>query len=281
MAEPIMTSSPETLGPEIILRIEEPREEFDPTTFFGLLGALGLIVVAVMMGQSKANFFDLAAVMIVVFGTIAVTSVSYTTDELSMAWAAIKASVKRHVRNPTTTARQLLDLSSIARRKGILAVSLNEAELRKDPDLKQAMTLVADGFLPTDIEKFLSQEIDTLHEKNRKASSVLRRGAEIAPGMGLIGTLVGLVQMLAQLDNPSAIGPAMAIALLTTFYGAIMGTIILAPLAAKIERNATEEAVIHTLIMAGAASIARQENPRRLEITLNAILPPSQRVSYF
>jgi chemotaxis protein MotA len=281
MAEPVMTSPPETLGPEPVLRVEQPRQEFDAATFFGLVGAIALITVAVMMGQSKANFFDLAAVMIVVFGTAAVTSISYTSDELNMAWAAIKASVIRSIRNPTAMARQLLDLSTIAKRKGILAVSQNDAELNKDPDLKQAMILVADGFVPHDIEKFLSQEIDTLHEKNRKAASVLRRGAEIAPGMGLIGTLVGLVQMLAQLDNPSAIGPAMAIALLTTFYGAIMGTIILAPLAAKIERNATDEALIRTLIMAGASSIARQENPRRLEITLNSILPPSQRVSYF
>jgi len=99
--------------------------------------------------------------------------------------------------------------------------------------------------------------------------------------MGLIGTLIGLVQMLGNLDDPSTIGPAMAVALLTTFYGAVLANMVFSPMASKLERNSTEEAMVNTVYMMGAASIGRQENPRRLEMLLNSILPPSKRVQYF
>ena len=99
--------------------------------------------------------------------------------------------------------------------------------------------------------------------------------------MGLIGTLIGLVQMLADLQNPETIGPSMAVALLTTFYGAILGTAVLAPMAAKLERNSNDEAMIHTLVLIAMSSISRQDNPRRLEMLLNSELPPNHRIRYF
>jgi chemotaxis protein MotA len=99
--------------------------------------------------------------------------------------------------------------------------------------------------------------------------------------MGLIGTLIGLVQMLSQLDDPAAIGPAMAVALLTTFYGAMLSTMVLAPIAAKLEGNSEHEALTRKLILVGAVSIARGENPRRLEMLLNSILPPAHRLNTF
>ena len=99
--------------------------------------------------------------------------------------------------------------------------------------------------------------------------------------MGLIGTLVGLVQMLGALNNPAAIGPAMAVALLATLYGAVLGNMILTPLAGKIESVAEQDSLIHTLYLTGSLSIARQENPRRLEMLLNSVLPQGSRVQYF
>ena len=99
--------------------------------------------------------------------------------------------------------------------------------------------------------------------------------------MGLIGTLVGLIQMLGNLEDPSTIGPAMAVALLTTFYGAILANMVFTPLASKLERNASEDTLINHLYVMASASIGRQENPRRLEMLLNTILPPGHRVEYF
>ena len=99
--------------------------------------------------------------------------------------------------------------------------------------------------------------------------------------MGLIGTLIGLVMMLADLENPETIGPAMAVALLTTFYGAILGTIVMAPLAVKLEKRSSDEALMKVLVKTAAVSIANQDNPRKLEMLLNSELPPTQRIRYF
>jgi chemotaxis protein MotA len=99
--------------------------------------------------------------------------------------------------------------------------------------------------------------------------------------MGLIGTLIGLVQMLGSLDDPSSIGPAMAVALLTTFYGAVLANMVFNPLAGKLERNSHIESTVSQIYTIGAASISRQENPRRLEMMLNTILPPDNRVAFF
>ena len=110
---------------------------------------------------------------------------------------------------------------------------------------------------------------------------VLRKMGEFSPAMGLIGTLVGLVQMLGHLDDPSTIGPSMAVALLTTFYGAVLANIVFLPLASKLERNSAEETLVNNVYLMGAASIGRQENPRRLEMLLNSVLPPAKRVRYF
>ena len=105
--------------------------------------------------------------------------------------------------------------------------------------------------------------------------------AEFSPAMGLIGTLIGLVQMLGNLQDPTTIGPAMAVALLTTFYGAVLANMVFLPMASKLERNANEEALINQIFLLASVSVGRQENPRRLEMMLNSILPPSQRVAYF
>ena len=118
----------------------------------------------------------------------------------------------------------------------------------------------------------------TRHALNQTA---VKAWIDIAPAMGMIGTLIGLVQMLQNMSDPSSIGPAMAVALLTTFYGALLGTAVLAPMAAKLERNSNEEAMLRSLIMVAMSSIARQDNPRRLELLLNTELPPEDRIQYF
>ena len=100
-------------------------------------------------------------------------------------------------------------------------------------------------------------------------------------GLGLIGTLVGLVQMLGQLDDPSTIGPSMAVALLTTFYGAVLSNMVFSPLAAKLERNSDEEMLLNNIYVTGVTSIGRQENPRRLEMLVNTLLSPADRVQHF
>lgn len=266
---------------DIIVRIERPRTGADLTTIFGLILTFALIAWGIAIGQSDANFFNLPSVLIVVLGTLTVTAVSYSWEELKKAGGVIAHSFVFAKSDPSVMARQLLDITMVARKKGFLALSSLESELSKDPHLSRAVQIVTDGYTGDDIERILIQDLDALQERHRRSASILRRGAEVAPAMGLIGTLIGLVQMLADLENPDAIGPAMAVALLTTFYGAIMGMAVLAPMAAKLERNSNDEALIRSMIITTMTAIAKQENPRRLEMLLNSELPPDHRIRYF
>lgn len=263
------------------IRIRRPYYEFDLATVFGLIIALGLIILAIFLGDAQAQFFNVRALIIVLLGTIAVTCISYTSRELSRAGAVILKSVFPQKRDPRAMARQLLDIAVVARVRGPLALMDTRDELRRDSYLKEAVEMVADGFEGDDVQRILGQELEAQMDRHGRSASILRRASEIAPAMGLIGTLLGLVQMLAQLDDPSSIGPAMATALLTTFYGAILGTVVLAPLAAKLEKNSNDEALIKHLVIIAMRSITNKENPRHLEIRLNSELPPESRVKYF
>jgi chemotaxis protein MotA len=141
--------------------------------------------------------------------------------------------------------------------------------------------MIVDGNPGKDAEVILRREMHSTVMRHSKSTSVLKKLGEFSPAMGLIGTLIGLVQMLANLDDPSSIGPAMAVALLTTFYGAVMANMIFLPLASKLERNSSEETLVNNIYLMGVASIGRKENPRRLEMLINSLLPPSQRIRYF
>ncbi len=280
MAEPNEKTTPDTT-PLPNVRVPKPSTGADFATILGLILSIAVIAIAIISSESNANFFNLPSVLIVIIGTITATTISYTGHELSQSLSVISSSLFRPIRNFTAIARALLDLSSIARKRGILQISNYEKQTKNEPFLNKAMRLVVDGCGEEDVYRILQQEIDMEEERLMRAASVLRRASEIAPAMGLIGTLVGLVQMLADLEDPQSIGKNMAIALLTTFYGAIMGTVVLAPLAAKLERNAAEEITFRTMSLKTAISMLRQENPRNLEMIINSLLPASQRVRYF
>lgn len=281
-----MTNTADGQGPaatqaNIALAINKPGRSVDLATLLGLAMALGVIGAAIFSNRSDAQFINLPSILIVVCGTIFATMVSFSVEEIIGAGKIILQSFLRTKYRPKIMAKQLLDITMIARKSGLLALGAVENETKKDKLLQQAVQMVTDGYTGDDIERILTQEREAVLERHRRTASIARRGAEVAPAMGLIGTLVGLVQMLADLQNPDNIGPAMALALLTTFYGAILGTVILAPIAAKLERNSSDEAMIRSLVLIAMSSIARQENPRRLEMLLNAELPPSQQIEYF
>jgi chemotaxis protein MotA len=258
------------------------RRTFDLATLLGLGGAVALIVGALAMGGSGKAFLNLPAALIVIGGTFAVTTVCFSLREMLQAQSMVLRTLFRTHRDPSDAAVQMLEFAVLARRNGVLSLQVAaESVGASDPFLGQALTMVADGSTGDVIERVLKTEIAATSARHAKGASVLRKGAEVAPAMGLIGTLVGLVQMLGNLSDPSNIGPAMAVALLTTFYGATLANVVLAPLASKLERNSREEILVKHIFLMASSSIARQENPRRLEMLLNSVLPPSKRVQYF
>lgn len=263
------------------IKIVRPKKRFDMATVMGMSLTVIIIGAALALTGSIMSFYDLPAVLMVIFGTFTITAMSYSSDELKKAAQILKSSMVKSVRRPSTMARQLLDLSVLVKSKGPLALSQVESEVRKDPFLFQGILFIADGYTPDEVNRILTQDIEALIERHRRTASIARRAAEVSPAMGLVGTLVGLVQMLHQLDDPSKIGPAMAVALLTTFYGALMSTVFLMPLATKLERNSGEDVMIKEMILTAIVSMARQDHPRKLEHELNMLLPPGERVRYF
>lgn len=254
---------------------------FDPATLAGLFAAFGLVALAMAIGGSPHSFLDAPAMLIVLGGTFGVTLVSFSLEDVMRTYPIVAKTVVRNVSDPTLTAQKMIDIAMVARQRGHLAIEDAVSNEIGNPFGRRALQMVVDGQSPEDIEKILKQEIEEMTYRHYNGAGILRKAAETAPAMGLIGTLIGLVQMLGNLDDPSTIGPNMAIALLTTFYGAILSSMLFAPLASKLERNSEKETLNARLYMFAAASMGRQENPRRLEAQMNALLPPANRTATF
>lgn len=257
------------------------RLGLDTATLLGLAGAFAVVFTAILGGGAPGAYLDLPAFLIVAGGTVTVTAVSFSARDLGTARRTVPTALFRTGYNARAVARQMLLMAETAHRTDIDALADLLPDLRRETFLHRCLTLVTEGQPPDEIERVLTTEAETAIAALTRTAAILRRAAEVAPSMGLIGTLIGLVQMLGSLNNPAAIGPGMAVALLATLYGAVLGNMVLTPLAGKLENAAEQEALIRTLHLTGALSIARQENPRRLEMLLNSVLPPGSRVQYF
>jgi chemotaxis protein MotA len=235
----------------------------DMTSLLGLAGGAVLVAAAIAMGGSLAAFFNLPSVLIVVGGTAAVTAISFSVEEVLRVQPIILQAILHKPADAVDAARRVLRLAEQARRRGPIHLESQLPLLAGTPFLQRALRLVVDGGSPDDVQLAMTSDLEAMRQR------------------GLIGTLVGLIQMLSRLEDPSAIVPGMSVALVTTFYGAIIAHMALLPLAGKLERNSEAEALVSQIFLLGALSIARQENPRRLETLLNTVLPPAQRVRYF
>lgn len=253
----------------------------DNATILGLAGGFGFVALAILIGGSPAAFVSWPALLIVLGGTAAVTTISFSLSEILNTQNLVMHTMFRTKSDVETAAREVISVAEQARRHGEKDMERLMQSMDRMPFLARGIEMILDGAPPEDIERTLAREVDAMTRRHIRSASVLRRAAEVAPAMGLIGTLVGLVQLLGNLQEPETIGPAMAVALLTTFYGAILANMVFAPLANKLERNSADEAMLLNIYALGAASIRRKENPRRLEMLINATLPPAQRVHYF
>jgi chemotaxis protein MotA len=251
------------------------------SAIIGLFSAFGLIIAAMAINGTMGAFVNIAGMLIVIFGTAAVTAISFSGRELLEAPKTVWRVISKDLLNPTDAAFQIIQMAEKARKNGVLLLEKQILKSKTDPFFVKGIQLVVDGTNGAEVEQIMHREAGTIQSRNLRSVDVLRRAGEVAPAMGLIGTLVGLIQMLGSLDDPSSIGSAMAVALLTTFYGAILAHMVFIPLAARIERVSAEQALLNSVYALGASSIGREENPRRLEIMVNTILPPERKVKYF
>lgn len=252
------------------------------STLLAMLAAFLLITGAILIDGSPLAFVNLQGVLIVIVGTVAVTAISFRFQEMITLPGNIFVLLRHGQLDPSAEALKVLKIAVEARKQNdVMMLDRLLPRLKSTPFLMKAIQLVVDGAQTDEIEQIMRRENSTASAKNMRAVDFLRRAGDVAPAMGLIGTLIGLIKMLGNLDDPSTMGPAMATALLTTFYGAVMAHLVFIPLAAKTEHCTSEEALVNNLYSMAATSIRRKENPRRLEMLLNTILPPAKRITFF
>lgn len=246
----------------------------DIATLIGLLGGFGIIIGAIATGGDIMLFVNIPSVLIVVGGTFMVTLMQVSMkDFLGSFSIGMKAFFYK-----TDDARQLIEeavqLADIARKNGLLA--LEGQEIGND-FLKTGINLCVDGHDPAFVQKILTKDIDLTIERHEVGQKMFRSMATMAPALGMIGTLVGLVQMLANMSDPSSIGPAMAVALLTTLYGAVIANAFAIPMADKLARASELERINRSLILETISGIQEGMNPRVLEQLLSTYLPSGKR----
>jgi len=248
---------------------------------FGILAGLGLVVAAIFMSGGAKGFLDAPSFFIVIGGTTAITIACYSWSEVADLSRSVRKLVLHKIKNPKEAAEFVVSLAEHSKKFGLLGLQNREKEIEKDSMLSKGVKMLVDGTNVEETEQVIKQDIQSGLERNKRSAAILRKASEIAPAMGLIGTLIGLVQMLTELDNPSNIGPYMAIALLTTLYGALIAYMVLTPLATKIERNSEEELLLNKIYLISVVCIGKQENPRKVERLVNTILPPSKRIKIY
>ena len=248
----------------------------DLATLIGLLGAAALIVIAVVMGGSTDIFVNIPGIVLVLGGSIMVT---LSQVSLKTFLGAFKVGMKAFFHkssSQTELIQEAVELAQIARKEGVLALENREIS---EPFLEQGIGLCIDGHSPEVVHKMLNKDINLTIERHDLGALTFKSMGDVAPAMGMIGTLIGLVQMLSSMDDPKKIGPAMAIALLTTLYGAVIANAFANPIAGKLKAISKVERLNKRLILESVSSIQSGTNPKVLEQLLMTFLPAGQRAS--
>ena len=250
----------------------------DIATIIGAVVAFGLVGGSIAMGGGAA-FIDAPSAMIVLGGSVGAIMLATSMQKFQGIGKVFAKALKPDDLPAAQTATKIVEYAQIARREGLLG--LESALASAHPFLANGIQLAIDGISPELVEEIQYMEIDRIKQRHKAGNELMTLGATFAPAMGLIGTLIGLVQMLQNMSDPSTIGPAMAVALLTTFYGALLANLVFVPVASKLKMRSTAEVEYHELMLEGALSIAKGESPRMVEKKINAMLPPSERLSLF
>jgi len=246
----------------------------DFATLLGLISGMALVVTAIVMGGDTTLFIDLPSFMIVFGGTFGTIFVAFPFEEVSQALnAGFKAFASRKVQ-VREVVNIMVKIADISRREGLIALENVKTE---NMVLKKACQLIADNADPGLIRGTLAIEITSMKRRHKVGEEVFKRLGSLAPSFGMIGTLIGLVQMLANLNDPKSIGPAMAIAIITTFYGTILATVIFLPIATKLKALTLQEVVHLEIIFEGAKCILENNNPMLVHEKLSSFLAPRER----
>jgi chemotaxis protein MotA len=248
----------------------------DITTVIGIATGAGLLFLAIFQGGGVGMFINMPALMITAGGTIAATLINYPLGDIVRVVGVVKNAFLSKMGSPQKTIARLVAFAEKARREGLLAL---EKELKEvnDPFMKGGLELAIDGLDPDLVTSMLNMELNFLTERHRRGQGMFRAMGKFAPAFGMLGTLIGLIQMLRSIEDPSSIGPGMAVALITTFYGTLIANLICLPLAGKLENISEHEVMVKNLVIEGIRSIQSGDSPRVVERKLRSFLAPKMR----
>lgn len=246
----------------------------DLATLIGMVGACIILMLAIITGGSAMIFINLPSILIVVGGSLLVVMIKFSLKDFLGAVKVAAAAFKNKTQPSTELIEQMLEMAKIARKEGVLALEKMEIE---NQFLRDAVMMMVDGTDKETIKERMEKEIRQTIERHSWGAKIFVALTDVAPAMGMIGTLIGLVQMLSNMEDPKAIGPAMAVALLTTLYGAFIANVIAKPIADKLTLIKADIARNSMLCIDGVMAIQEGLNPRIIEPMLQIYLPPEQR----
>lgn len=246
----------------------------DLATLIGFLVAWALIIATIALGSGALVFINAPSLMIVLGGTIAVVMMRFTLGQFI---GSIKTAIKAFMyksESPEELIAAVVELATIARKEGLLAL---EGQEITNPVLAGGIRMLVDGHEQAVVKKALSTEMNETVSRHKIGQAIFKAIGDAGPAMGMIGTLVGLVQMLSNMSDPKSIGPAMAVALLTTLYGAMLANMFALPVSDKLALRSTEEQMNKHIIIESVLGIQEGQNPKVLDELLKNFLPASKR----
>lgn len=246
----------------------------DLATLVGIVGSIALIIIAMLMSGELGMFVDGPSLVIVIGGSVFAVMAKFGLGQfLSAGKVAAKSFIVKNP-DPSDLIGEVVTLADEARKGGLLSLEGKEVS---NEFLKRGIQLLVDGHDPDVVKALLAKDKNQTIERHARGATLFSAMADVAPAMGMIGTLIGLVAMLANMDDPKAIGPAMAVALLTTLYGAVIANCVAGPIADKLKLRAAEEALVKSLVIDALLAIQNGQNPRIIDSMLRNYLPESKR----
>lgn len=251
----------------------------DIATILGLLLGIGFTSWGIMNTGSLSDFWDLPSIIIVFGGTISASLLAYPLNTLGSVGKIFQKAFFHKDVSANGIIEEIISLANVARKEGLLSLEEYGSKL-DDEFLKKGIMLIVDGTDPELVRNILETELVFLEERHGEGQGILESMGAYAPAFGMIGTLIGLINMLQKMDDPKAIGPNMSVALITTFYGSALANIIFIPLAKKLKVRSKSEVLVKELMIEGLLSIQAGENPRIIEEKLKTFIPPDLRKKF-
>ena len=251
----------------------------DSLTVIGLVVGIGLLAWAMMMGSSIMIFWDFSSLLITICGSFAAVLISIPSDQIKRIGKVLAQSFKETSSSGVEIVTQFSNLSKKARKEGLLSLE-DEISQLDDKFLTKGLQMVVDGIEPEVIKEILELEISSMEERHNEGAGIFSVWGSYAPGFGMLGTLIGLIQMLQNLTDATTIAQGMGKALITTFYGSLLANIFCNPIAVNLRKKSAKEVAIKEMMIEGVLAIQSGVNPRIVEEKLTTYLQPNERLEY-